>query len=104
MKLHYRLLLLFLLIPWVMVAGNNQVQTSVLSTGTWYKFMVRNNGLHRIAYHDLVKMGIDPAKIDPADIRIFSNGSGMVPESNIPARTDDLREISILVNDGGDGK
>jgi len=104
MKLHYRLLLIFLLVPWVMVAGNNQVQTSVLSTGTWYKFMVRNNGLHRIAYHDLVKMGIDPGKIDPADIRIFSNGSGMVPESNIPARTNDLREISILVNDGGDGK
>ncbi len=86
------------------MAGTGPAQTSILSNGTWYKFTVRNNGLYRISYQDLVKMGIDPGKINTADIRIFSNGSGMVPESNAPARIDDLREISILVNDGGDGK
>ena len=103
MKLHRRFILLFIVIPWVLFAGTPSTN-SILSTGTWYKFSVRKNGLHRIGYQDLVKMGIDPGQINTANIRIFSNGSGMVPESNAAARIDDLREISILVQDGDDGK
>ncbi|MCX6241592.1 MAG: type IX secretion system sortase PorU [Bacteroidetes bacterium] len=104
MKLHGRFLVLFILIPWMLFAGTPFSFNSVLSTGAWYKFSVRNNGLYRISYHDLVNMGINPAQVNPANIRIFGNGSGMVPESNAAARIDDLREISILVQDGGDGK
>jgi len=104
MKIHYRFLLLVLLIPWSLSAGNQVAQNSVLSSGTWYKFSVKNNGLYRIVFNDLVKMGINPAQVIPANIRVFGNGSGMVPESNGSARIDDLREISILVHDGNDGK
>ncbi|MCX6283795.1 MAG: type IX secretion system sortase PorU, partial [Bacteroidetes bacterium] len=104
MKIHYRLLLLLILIPWVLSAGKPVSTNSVLSTGKWYKFSVSHNGLFRIGYHDLVKMGIIPGEINPANIRIYGNGSGMVPETNNAVRTDDLREISILVHDGGDGK
>jgi hypothetical protein len=92
------------LIPWVLSAGNADVQNSVLATGKWYKFSVRNSGMHRITYYDLMKMGISPGTVNPTHIRIFSNGSGMVPESNAPSRIDDLREISIVVKDGGDGR
>ncbi|MCX6282481.1 MAG: type IX secretion system sortase PorU [Bacteroidetes bacterium] len=104
MKIRYRLTFLFILIPWILFAGSRFASTSVLSGGSWYKFSVRHNGIHRITYHDLVNMGIDPALINTANIRIYGNGSGMVPETNGAPRTDDLREISIQVNDGGDGK
>jgi len=104
MKFHPWFIFLFLLIPGFLTAGTRTAQNSVLSAGSWYKFSVSHNGLFRIGFHDLLKMGIDPAGINPANIRVFSNGSGMVPESNATARIDDLREVSILVNDGGDGK
>jgi hypothetical protein len=104
MKLHYRFLILLIILPWVLFAGKPLSTNSVLSAGKWYKFMIRNNGLHRIGYHDLEKMGITPSTINTANIRIYGNGSGMIPESNATARIDDLREISILVQDGGDGK
>ncbi|MEI7492778.1 MAG: type IX secretion system sortase PorU [Bacteroidota bacterium] len=104
MKIRYPLLFLLVLIPWVLSAGKLFATGSVLSTGKWYKFSVSHNGLYRIGYHDLVKMGILPGGITPANIRIYGNGSGMVPETNNAVRTDDLREISILVHDGGDGK
>ncbi len=104
MKIYFRFLVLFILFPWVLFAGNQASMNSVLSTGSWYKFSVKHNGLYRISYHDLLKMGISPGVINTANIRIFGNGSGMVPESNATPRKDDLREISIQVHDGGDGK
>jgi len=102
--MRYRLLWLFLLTPWILNAGNANVQNSVLATGKWYKFSVSTSGMHKITYNDLVNMGITPDSINPADIRIFSNGSGMVPETNGSARIDDLREISIVVKDSVEGK
>ena len=101
--MRYRLLWLFILIPWIVPAGNTFVQNSMLATGKWYKFSVRNYGMHRITYNDLVKMGINPGSVIPSNIRIFGNGGGMVPETNAASRIDDLREISIVVKDGGDG-
>lgn len=103
MKIHFRSLILLLFLPCVVFGGSQFSQSSILASGTWYKFKIRSNGLHRISYPDLQKMGIDPSQITTANIRIFGNGSGMLPEQNGAARQDDLREISIQVNDGGDG-
>ncbi len=41
--------------------------------------------------------------VPSASIRLFGNGGEMLPEQNSAPRTDDLKENSILVEDGGDG-
>ncbi|HPS62873.1 MAG TPA: type IX secretion system sortase PorU, partial [Bacteroidales bacterium] len=77
---------------------------SVLAAGTWYKFGVAASGIYRISYDDLKNQGINPATIDPAKIRIYGNGGGMLPESNAASRIDDLKENPILVAGESDGR
>jgi hypothetical protein len=76
---------------------------SVLSTGKWYRLATRNYGMYQITYAQLEEMGIDPGSIDPATIRIFGNGNGVLPEINSVERYDDLLENAIYVHGEDDG-
>lgn len=76
---------------------------SVLSQGNWYKIAVQNTGIHRITYSDLQAMGLNPATVNPANIRIYGNGGGMLPESLAEPRHDDLAENNIFVSGSQDG-
>lgn len=76
--------------------------SSVLATGNWYKFSVDREGIYKIDPSFLAALGIQ-GSIPSGQIRIFGNGGGMLPESNAGKSIDDLEEIAILVNDGGDG-
>lgn len=76
---------------------------SVLQSGTWYKITTSQAGIHKISYEDLQQWGIDLSTINPANIRLFSNGPRMLPELNSAFRYDDLVENAIFMNDGGDG-
>ena len=78
------------------------ISRSVLAAGEWYKISVSNPGVHRIDAALFTRMGIS-LPIPSAQIRIFGNGGGMLPEDNRRARVDDLLENAILVDDGGDG-
>jgi hypothetical protein len=82
----------------------NYTDKSVLSSGNWFKIAVQNRGIHKITYQDLSGMGIDPGSINPANIRIYGNGGGMLPEINDAFRYDDLQENAILVAGEGDGQ
>ncbi|MEI7896322.1 MAG: type IX secretion system sortase PorU [bacterium] len=94
---------LSLLVP-LMVSGSvPHADSSVLARGQWYKLAVTNTGIYRINWQDLNAMGVDPSTLEVSRIRMFGNGSGMLPEVNSSLRIDDLREIAILVEDGGDG-
>jgi len=73
---------------------------SLLSSGTWYKIKVKQDGVYRLSYATLRdEMGFS----DPEDIRIFGYGGGMLPVVNNEVQYDDLVENAILVEDGGDG-
>lgn len=85
-------------------AGTPHKYTSVLASGTWYKIAVRETGIHRITYDDFKAMGFDLTQINDSDIMIYGNGGGMLSEANSTPRIDDLREISIMMVDGGDGR
>lgn len=76
---------------------------SVLSSGIWVKFPITQDGLHKIDYSYLQSNGLNPASIDPNQIRLFGNGGGMLPQKNSAARYDDLIENAIQVVGGGDG-
>ena len=79
-------------------------QTSLLSSGQWYKLSVDKNGVYRISFDLLKKMGVDPGKIDPRNIRIFGREGGMLPQDNSIARPNDLLEVAIMVAGEQDGK
>ena len=97
-----RYLVLFILVPLAALAGGHR-NSSVLSTGTWYKINITQTGIHRITYADLVALGMDPASVNPADLRVYGNGGAMLPEMAGKPRVDDLRENPVLVVDGNDG-
>jgi hypothetical protein len=81
-----------------------KAQESVLRSGSWSKLAIEKNGIYKINYDLLKKMGFDPAKIDPRKIKIFGQGGGMLPQPNSSARPHDLVENAIYVQGESDGK
>ncbi len=76
---------------------------SVLSSGTWYKMSISSTGMYKLTYSDLSNMGIDVAKIDPRNIKIYHNGGGVLPKINKAYYPDDLYEIPIYIYGENDG-
>lgn len=83
--------------------GASQPPLSVLNSGTWRKLSVAQDGVYKINADLLKKMGIDPAKIDPRKIKIFTAGNGMLPQLNSATRQGNLKEIFIQVSGESDG-
>ena len=75
---------------------------SVLATGQWYQFSLSQTGVYKVTCQDLQAMGMS-TPIYSAQLAVFGNGGGMLPEANAEKRIDDLQEISIQIFDGGDG-
>jgi hypothetical protein len=65
---------------------------------------VASDGVYRIDFSLLQKAGIDPTKIDPRNLRIYTGQPGMLPQPNSTARVNDLVEIPISVVGEADGK
>src|SRR5258706_11538063 len=79
-------------------------QSSILSSGSWHKFSVTNDGVYKIDYALLKKAGINPSQINPKNIRLYTGQQGMLPQANNDARVNDLVEVSISVAGEADGK
>ncbi len=77
---------------------------SVLSTGEWFKIGLTEDGVYQINFDFLVSLGINPAAIDPRNIRIFGNGGYLLPQKNDEPVADDLEENSIVVAGEDDGQ
>ncbi|MCX6181152.1 MAG: type IX secretion system sortase PorU [Bacteroidetes bacterium] len=77
--------------------------SSVLASGKWYKLKVTSTGLYKIDKALLQSMGVDPASINPKNLRIYGNGGGMLPELIKTYTPDDLRENAIMVAGENDG-
>jgi hypothetical protein len=73
-------------------------ENSVLSSGQWYKFSLDKTGIYRITYNDLVQWGINPAGINPKNIKLYGNGGRMLPEANSKSFCDDLNENAIWIS------
>jgi hypothetical protein len=98
--MRFKFILLLTFCSFVLFGGRPHKTTSVLATGNWWKLSVGNTGIHKISYQDLVDMNMDPEHIDPSKIRLFGNGTGMLPELNSSPRFDDLREIPVKIISG----
>ncbi len=76
-------------------AGN-----SVLATGTWYRIGVTSgDGVYKINYNFLKKLGLDVKNMDTRYLHIYGNGGGQLPYSNSAHTIDDLAENAIYVSD-----
>ena len=75
---------------------------SVLASGQWYLFSLAETGIYKVTGQDLAAMGMS-LPVASSQLALFGNSGRMLPESNDVERIDDLREIPILVSDGGDG-
>ncbi len=85
-------------------SGVNWAANSVLASGNWYKIGVPANSIYKIDYNFLSSLGLNPANIDPRNIRIYGNGGGMLPEENADFRYGDLQENAIIVVGENDGR
>lgn len=72
---------------------------SVLNAGYWYKIKLKTAGIYRLTYEDLVSIGIS----DPSKVKVYGNGSAMVPMMNNMPRYDDLIENAVYMHKGTDG-
>ena len=75
---------------------NNQ---SVLKNGKWVKIRIKEDGIYKLTYNELIEMGID----DPAKLKIYGNSEGMLPLSNTEDCQDDLLLNAIHFEKGSDG-
>jgi hypothetical protein len=85
------------------LAKTGYTTQSVLSTGSWFKFVVTTSGIQRLTKSALLKAGINIDNIDPRTIKIYSNGPGMLPTLNNVSRIDDLKENPIIIKGESDG-
>ncbi len=72
---------------------------SVLSTGNWFKIQIDDEGVYKLTYSQIVKIGI----AQPQFLRIFGNGGSMLGKSLSEKRNSDLNEIALHFNLGADG-
>jgi hypothetical protein len=83
----------------------NFKQESVLKTGNIFQLSIPQKGVYQIKT-DFIRsqLKLDPATIDPKQIKLYAGQSGMLPFAvNIP-NIDDLEEIPIKVFGEDDGK
>ncbi len=77
--------------------------SSVLATGTWYRFVTPTEGIYRINRSELSSLGIDAASVDPRTIKIYNNGGTNLPDKPEADAPTDLLENSITVVGESDG-
>lgn len=76
---------------------------SALASGTWYKISTTAEGVYKADAPFLASLGIS-GSVPSDQIRLFAGSNDMLPESNAEPRIDDLEEVTIQVQDGGDGQ
>lgn len=84
-------------------AQRNYADHSVLASGNWYKIAVKTSGIYRLDLPFLQQLGINTSSLASSDIRVYGNGGSMLPENPAIRVNDDLKELAISIEDGGDG-
>ncbi|MBK8506943.1 MAG: hypothetical protein IPL46_35065 [Saprospiraceae bacterium] len=81
-----------------------QISQSALADGDVYKLATKKDGVYKLDYAFLEKLGINPTTIDPRKIQLLGHGGGFLPEPNDVKRVEDLFELAVIVTGETDGK
>lgn len=79
----------------------NDVTSSVLASGSWYKVAVTRTGFYKIDNNFLSTLNPKPANASIASMRVYGNGGHMLSENNAVSRPSDLIENALLITDNG---
>jgi len=85
------------------LTARTHVETSVLSTGEWYKIGVPRSGVYKLDQTTLKNLGLPVASLDPRRIQVYGNATGLLPQANAAPRPDDLVENNIYFQGNNDG-
>ena len=66
-------------------------EQSVLQTGKWVKIQVKESGIYKMSYEDLLAAGIT----NPAEVRVHGYGGAMLTQNFNKAKIDDLPAVGI---------
>ena len=77
--------------------------SSVLSEGEYYKLAVTEDGIYKIDYDFLEKIGASPEQIDPQQIGIYGQRGGMLDQANSAPPQDDVKTLSVFISGEEDG-
>jgi hypothetical protein len=72
---------------------------SVLSEGKWVQLEVKENGVYKLTFEDIKKMGF----ADPAKTTIYGYGGWPLSQDFTKPVIDDLPEVAVYLNKGSDG-
>ncbi|MDI6766526.1 MAG: type IX secretion system sortase PorU [Bacteroidota bacterium] len=78
-------------------------RNSVLSTGTWYRFDINDDGMYKITGTMLLDAGI-PSTVDPKTIKIYGNGGIETPMDVSTPYPDDLVQNAVYTYDDGNNR
>jgi hypothetical protein len=73
--------------------------SSVLAAGDWFKIGVKSTSVYKLDKSLVQSFGVDLSTIELNKVKIYGNGGVILPEAIDEARTDDLAENAIWVND-----
>ena len=91
---------IFLTISCVLITVNLLAQyNSVLSEGKWLKIATNKTGVYKLDYSSLLPLFLTANDLQISSIKLYGNGSGMLPELNSDFRHNDLVENAIIIYD-----
>lgn len=76
--------------------ANRAATASVLASGNWYQLGVPADGVYRIDRSVLQALGLNPDAVDSRNLRLYGNGTGLLPQPNAAPRPDDLVENALV--------
>ncbi|AEH01531.1 type IX secretion system sortase PorU [Lacinutrix sp. 5H-3-7-4] len=82
---------------------NPLIFNSVLNTGSWYRFAVKDTGVFKLSKSFLNQLGINVESFDPRTIKIYGSGGQMLPYENSANYPYDPEENAIQVIGEDDG-
>lgn len=72
---------------------------SVLHSGTWVKIQVKESGIYKMTYEDLLNAGLT----NPTNVRVYGYGGAMLSQNFNKAHIDDLPAVGFYMSKGADG-
>lgn len=66
-------------------------------SSVWFKIEVDKEGLYKIGYDDLKRVGIDPKQFDPRTMKIYNAAFELLPRNVLHQFPDSLIEVPVFV-------
>ncbi len=73
--------------------------SSVLSSGDWYKIQISKDGIYKLTRADFIALGVPEKEIISSNLSIYGNGGWQIPLVTSEYKNSDLLENPIYIKD-----